>query len=217
MSCSASVRLVTNTRACSFQNLPTPHGYEKKIPPLPPNPWQTEQCFLSKRRSSQLGEHFRKDSFRPWLPWEAPRPASTARCQWLISLPEGGARARPGPRSPRWEAGSIGGHELNLPRAAQEGPAVPGCPEHLLERTKGLFCHQESIQSAIECPVCAWPQQGLWSWGKKKTPLKTEKESSWGDDPGCVPQVQWWLKQYSLAAVSLWRKITTKWKTYFPF
>lgn len=33
MSCSTSVRLVTNTRACSFQNSPTPHGYEKKKSP----------------------------------------------------------------------------------------------------------------------------------------------------------------------------------------
>ena len=60
------------------------------------------------------------------------------------------------------------GHELNLPRAAQEGPAVPGCPEHLLERTKGLFCHQESIQSAIECPVCARPSARAVTVGKKK-------------------------------------------------
>lgn len=40
-------------------------------------------------RSSQLGEHFRKDPLRPWL-LEAPA-TSVAQCQQLISLPEGDA------------------------------------------------------------------------------------------------------------------------------
>lgn len=55
----------------------------------------------------------------------------------------------PGPHSPRQGAVLIWGHELNLPRAAQEGLLVPGCPAHPLERTRACFAVEKASNELL--------------------------------------------------------------------
>ena len=79
---------------------------------------------------------------------------------------------RPGPRSPRWEAGLIVGHELNLPHAAQEGPAVQNtCWREL----KACFAIEKASNRLLNAQCVPSHSKGCDREKKKKNSFEDRK------------------------------------------